>query len=115
MVKGKSVDEIKASAPNSKFLDGKLLKAGLTCETCHGTLPMEGAPKLPDTAKCLSCHGGNHDALIAKTASLGDRNPHQFHEGPLDCAKCHGIHKPFEYFCNTCHTFAIPKRFQSSS
>lgn len=112
-LQAKSVAEITASAPSSKFLDGRHLAVGQTCEGCHGALPAEGAPKPPDTAKCLSCHGGS-DALAARTAALADRNPHNSHDGQLDCAKCHGVHKPFEYYCNTCHSFAIPKRFQSS-
>ncbi len=110
---GRSVAEIKAGVSSSKFLDGRHIAAGLTCEGCHGALPAEGAPKPPDSEKCLSCHGGNRDALAAKTAALGTRNPHNPHEGPLECSKCHGVHKPFEYYCNTCHTFSVPKRFQS--
>jgi hypothetical protein len=109
----KSVASVLASAPTSPFLDGKHLVAGIGCEACHGTLPADGAPAIPSTAKCLSCHGGNQDALAAKTASLGSMNPHKAHIGKLDCDRCHGVHKSFEYACNDCHDFPIPEKYRS--
>lgn len=111
----KTVAEVTASAPGSKFLDGRHLSSGLNCLGCHGALPAEGPPKPPDTAKCLSCHGGSYESLGTKTAALGEMNPHNSHAGQTDCSNCHGVHRPFEYWCNACHTFGVPKRFQSGS
>lgn len=111
----KTVGSVLASAPTSGLLDSRHLAAGVGCEACHGALPADGkpTPTPPSTAKCLSCHSGNQEALAAKTASLGSMNPHKAHIGKLDCDRCHGVHKPFENACNDCHDFPTPEKYQS--
>ncbi len=110
----KTVASVLASAPTSAGLDGAHLAKGVACEACHGPLPTDGKPVIPNTAKCLTCHGGSYDALAAKTAALGPMNPHKPHTGKLDCSRCHGVHKAFEYSCNNCHDFPIPERYRTT-
>lgn len=109
----KTATGIMASAAGSKLLDGRHLRAGKGCDSCHGALPAEGKPQRPNTTRCLSCHGGSYEALAKKTSALGAMNPHKSHVGKLDCDRCHGVHKPFEYSCNSCHSFGVPERFRS--
>jgi hypothetical protein len=109
----KTVAEVMASAPMSSGLDARHLSKGVACEACHGSIPADGKPSLPSTAKCLSCHGGSYDALAAKTAALGPMNPHKAHTGKPDCDRCHGVHRPFEYSCNNCHDFPIPGKYRN--
>lgn len=103
--------EISRSAATSGLLDSKHLAAGVGCDSCHGAIPASGTPTEPSTSKCLSCHGGSYDALAARTAGLGARNPHKAHTGRQDCDRCHHLHQPFEYLCNSCHTFPIPEKY----
>lgn len=64
------------------------------------------------TGKCLSCHG-SYAALIELTADSAAFvdvngnviNPHQTHQGEVDCYQCHQMH--FQYdpinYCTACH------------
>lgn len=92
--------EIVAAWPASTNMDGVHRKAGLKCEDCHLQLPAKSAP-LQDT--CLKCHGGNWDALVAKTAESKPTNPHVSHLGAIGCENCHNAHGPFVYYCSSCH------------
>ncbi len=111
----RTVAEIRTSAPASKLLGGTHLAKGVACEACHGPLPTDGKPVIPNTAKCLTCHGGSYDALAAKTAALGPKNPHDPHDGRLDCTECHHVHRPFESYCSTCHAFGTPDKYKPAS
>lgn len=111
-IPARTVAQIRAGAASSGLLDGVHLRAGRACEDCHGPLPESGAPTVPDVEKCLSCHGGTYEALAARTAALGEGNPHDSHKGPLACALCHGVHKPFDYYCNACHTLSVPAKYR---
>ncbi len=104
--------EISASAPTSGLLDSVHLASGKGCDACHATTPVDENPDPVTTTRCLSCHGGSYDAVAAKTASLGARNPHKAHTGREDCDRCHHVHQPFEFSCNACHTFPIPAKYQ---
>lgn len=86
---------------NTMPLSHAHLLSGITCTQCHGeTKPPTAVP----TEKCVSCHP--IDALIEKTKTVEDANPHDSHYGPnLPCEKCHHAHKESEVFCNQCHSF----------
>jgi fumarate reductase flavoprotein subunit len=82
------------------FLIDKHVAAGLTCNKCH----TESTAKAPETATCLSCHGGTYAKLAAMTN--GDQpNPHASHQGDLPCAQCHHVHMKSVTMCNKCHTY----------
>jgi hypothetical protein len=97
-----SVAEIMISAQTSPYLDHVHLTNGLTCQSCHDSLPPTSTPTM---ALCLSCHGGTYAAVAAKTTSIVP-NPHASHRGEEPCTSCHRIHAPFEYMCTRagCHT-----------
>lgn len=107
-----SVAVYKAGVTTSKALDGLHHRVGKPCETCHGTTLSAGAPALPDTKKCLSCHGGTYEGHAARTAHLGPQNPHLSHKGQVACTTCHHGHRPFTYYCNDCHAFPVPEKYR---
>ncbi len=76
--------------------------AGKKCAACHVE-----SPPADDvgTAKCLECHG-TREKLAAKTEKA-DPNPHQSHQGDLDCNACHHVHKASENNCEKCHAWVI--------
>lgn len=82
------------------FLIDKHVAAGLSCDKCH----TETAAKAPDTAACLSCHGGTYGKLAAMT-DKDQPNPHVSHQGEVPCAECHHVHKASVTLCNRCHSF----------
>jgi hypothetical protein len=104
----KTVDEVTAALPTSKFLDAKHAAKGVQCVACHGTMPPKGAPEM---SVCLGCHGGSYTALGDLTVKVNP-NPHRSHNGELACTKCHHGHAPFEYYCGTCHDEFRNTRFQ---
>ena len=85
--------------PGIAHLFEKHTDFGLACMTCHDEAP---AAKAVPTTVCLSCHGSNDD-LADLTDGKGSSNPHASHNGPLDCDKCHNVHKPSVNFCQECH------------
>lgn len=107
----RTVSDISATAPTSGMLDNVHLAAGKGCDACHDAIQADSKPAPVTTTRCLSCHGGSYDAVAAKTANLGTRNPHKAHTGKEDCDRCHHVHQPFEYSCNACHTFPIPAKY----
>jgi uncharacterized paraquat-inducible protein A len=85
----------------SLFLSDRHKKAGVDCSGCHGT---DAQQKAPQMGVCLGCHGGSYEA-IAKALEKTEPNPHDSHEGALDCHACHHGHKASENYCSRCHTF----------
>ena len=85
------------------FLIDKHIAAGLTCSKCHAESP---PAKGPDTATCLTCHGGTYAKLAAMT-SKDDPNPHASHQGDVDCAECHHVHTASVTLCDQCHSFGM--------
>ncbi|MHB1006809.1 MAG: cytochrome c3 family protein [Chloroflexota bacterium] len=114
-IPNRTIAEIKVSVSTSRFLDGVHYRAGKPCEGCHGSLPATGTPALPTPTKCLPCHGGTYDGLASLTALLGDKNPHNAHTGQLACTQCHNVHRPFELYCNNCHSLSIPDKFKTGT
>jgi Cytochrome c3 len=88
-------------------VDGKLLGdkhkiAGVDCSSCHKEAPPKQA--VPP-AVCTGCHG-DYDA-IAKRSEKVEPNPHDSHEGKLECGVCHHSHKESELYCSRCHAFGL--------
>ncbi|MEG0071442.1 MAG: cytochrome c3 family protein [Raoultibacter sp.] len=69
-----------------------------------------------DQAFCAS--SGCHD-MAKVTASTQDWggvagvNPHNSHQGQLDCSNCHSVHGTSNMFCNTCHDWKVPQGWTS--
>jgi hypothetical protein len=99
-------------------------QAGFDCLDCHEQEVLEevhGTVNFSATSVnerefpkqfCLDCHG-SYAALIARTKesnALTDIdnvsvNPHDTHEGEVDCYYCHRMHKKVEpiNYCYGCH------------
>jgi hypothetical protein len=101
------------SMQNNNLLAHDHAQKGVTCLDCHDltTLQYEhevgdpNATSLPvvtmPTDVCLKCHG-SYKQVIQLTAGL-DRNPHDSHDGEVDCNICHKMHQPSQYYCAKCH------------
>jgi nitrate/TMAO reductase-like tetraheme cytochrome c subunit len=92
-------------------------QAAVTCQDCHPqtlttliteiaenvthNYPQELASINFQTKACLNCHG-TYEQLAQRTQRLV-RNPHDSHEGMLECRTCHRVHSDSVYFCGTCH------------
>jgi len=78
---------------------------GIGCAECHQEEPPQ---KMAPTQKCLGCHG-DYDELAKLTVKV-EPNPHQSHEGKLECEACHHVHKPSKDHCLECHSwgFKVP-------
>jgi len=95
-----AADEASPGAGHGYLID-KHIAAHLSCSACHSETPPAAAP---ETAKCLTCHGGSYRALAAGTVN-DQPNPHQSHQGELACSSCHHVHKASVTMCSSCHTF----------
>ncbi|MCT8987635.1 cytochrome c3 family protein [Shewanella phaeophyticola] len=81
------------------FLSDIHIKNGLDCNSCH-----EGKPKKEAGIQaCLDCHGG-YDGMYEKTKAL-HINPHDAHEGDIECNECHKSHSTSIDYCASCHSF----------
>ena len=69
--------------------------------------PKEGSGNKNGIEFCLreGCHAGisNIDDLKASTADE-KRNPHNNHNGNLDCSTCHQTHEQSVLYCTQCHS-----------
>ena len=84
------------------LLEDRHGKARITCEGCHKENPP--SKKVP-TAVCLGCHGP-YSKLTQETKRV-EPNPHDSHEGEIDCDRCHHNHKPTENYCAGCHNYVF--------
>ena len=89
-------------AAQSPLLEEKHKNAGLACDACHKESPP--ANQVPLEA-CLGCHGDY--AKLAEQTGKVKPNPHDSHEGPIACQKCHHNHKPSVNYCAGCHNFGF--------
>ena len=80
------------------FTADRHIKRGLTCTQCHG----EGAKKPVVKTQCLACHS-SYAEVAERTEGL-DPNPHDSHQGEVECNQCHKGHKPDELSCTACHS-----------
>ncbi len=59
--------------------------------------------------ECLQCHEhGSYEELAERTAhfeSLIGANPHDSHNGELECGLCHKMHRESEDYCAQCHAW----------
>ncbi len=94
-----------AATPPTQVIKGAHLENGLACEDCHG---VDEPDKAATQDACIDCHGDMYDTnwitFVEKDHDY-EHSPHESHESPIDCTKCHGSHKPSTLFCNTCHDF----------
>lgn len=78
------------------------LKKGLSCSACHKAIPTEGAEVGKEI--CLFCHG-SYEAIATKTQVPGKMdNPHESHQGNLECNRCHSGHSAAKSYCLECHS-----------
>jgi hypothetical protein len=118
------MDRYVASTAQTTRLAYVHAQAGVTCQACHpqstgqvlaefvksatGSYPTPLAPIKFETAACLQCHG-TYAQLAQRTANL-ERNPHDSHQGQLDCRTCHRVHTDSVYYCGQCHGAATLPR-----
>jgi cytochrome c3-like protein len=77
---------------------------GIACEACH----VENPPKVAaSAARCLTCHGGDYEKLARLTEKVTPHNPHESHQGEMECGECHHVHKPSADYCGQCHQFGF--------
>jgi hypothetical protein len=93
-----SAAEPPAAKAAATLLGERHAAKSLACNACHAEDP---PTKAVGTAKCQSCHG-NHEKVAARTEKV-EPNPHQSHQGPMDCAECHHMHKASDDACARCH------------
>ncbi|MGV8082103.1 MAG: cytochrome c3 family protein [Coriobacteriia bacterium] len=65
---------------------------------------------------CLrdGCH--TNDDIVKATDNYGDEegvNPHNSHQGQIDCYNCHSVHGTSEMYCNSCHSWEIPEGWEN--
>lgn len=108
-----------ASWQNSNLLANKHADAGVNCHACHetsisakaeeGVKYITGDFKTPMDKRefpnefCLKCHT-DFESIKAKT-NFEEGNPHDSHNGQLDCSKCHSMHQQSTLLCTQCHGF----------
>lgn len=106
------------SDSKSNMLAHDHAKAEVECHGCHQdsltTKAMEGVKyvtgNFEDPMKtrkfskdmCLKCH--DYKKVIAKT-NFKESNPHQSHNGQLECNQCHKMHESSTVYCAKCHDF----------
>lgn len=88
------------SAEKEKSAARRHLTAGLNCQACHPE-GVQADARLPNT-QCESCHGSQSE-IAKKTGGDNPKNPHQSHQGAIDCALCHKGHQKAESYCLSCH------------
>jgi hypothetical protein len=89
-------------ASDGKLLADKHKKAGIECNSCHKETPPKQAVKAD---VCTGCHGDYEK--LAKSSEKVEPNPHDSHEGNLDCGVCHHSHRESEFYCSRCHAFGL--------
>jgi hypothetical protein len=74
--------------------------------------------KFATRAFCLrsGCHD-NNDIIKALENWGGDEgvNPHDSHQGQLDCYNCHSVHHQSVMFCDECHSWKVPDGWKNPS
>lgn len=106
----------------SNHLDNVHLQAGVQCKDCHdypvsaeissgvnflmGNYNVGPDGKLLkvqyDDQMCLDCHISY--AFMGRATDYLFRNPHNNHNGELECRACHKSHEAQIDFCSSCHS-----------
>lgn len=105
----------------SNDLDNVHAQANVACKDCHDyPVPAEIAsgvnylignytvgadgelmPVTYDNEMCLQCHINYQH--VADSTDFLERNPHNSHNGELECKTCHVSHGDQIDYCSTCH------------
>lgn len=105
----------------SNDLDNVHSQANVACKDCHDyPVPAEVAsgvnyllgnytvgtdgelmPVTYDNDMCLQCHISYEH--VANSTDFLERNPHDSHNGELECKTCHVSHGDQINYCGTCH------------
>ena len=116
------MDENVNSYLTSNHLDNVHLQAGVQCKDCHdypvsaeissgvnflmGNYNVGPDGKLLkvqyDDQMCLDCHISY--AFMGRATDYLFRNPHNNHNGELECRACHMSHEAQIDFCSSCHS-----------
>ncbi len=104
----------------SDLLANKHAEADLVCHDCHEssisiqaeegwafitgnyTIPLEKLEVSRDF--CLECHD-DFDTAVKAATNFEESNPHDSHNGEMECNVCHSMHQPSEVLCSQCHIF----------
>ena len=89
-----------ASAADDHPLNDAHGKRNMECADCHGT---DNPTKRARMSGCFDCHK-TYPAL-AKLTENKHPNPHDSHQGEIQCYQCHRPHKTDKLYCNECHDF----------
>jgi len=100
-------------------LASKHAEAGLVCHDCHesslavqaeeGWKFITGDYQTPLEKRvferdfCLECHD-DFDEVKAQT-DFEESNPHDSHNGEMECNLCHSMHQQSTVMCSQCHLF----------
>lgn len=103
---------------DSNLLANKHAAEGEECHDCHepdfvtqveeGIKYVTGSYEDPlkkrefSKESCLECH--DYESVKAAT-DYGDSNPHDSHNGEMECYTCHNMHQKSEVMCAQCHYF----------
>ncbi len=104
---------------DSNLLANKHAAADVKCHDCHeaslslqaeeGFKYITGDYKTPLDKRafateefCTQCH--DFSDAKAKT-NFAESNPHDSHNGDLQCNTCHNMHQQSDLFCKQCHNF----------
>jgi len=116
------MDKNVSSYMNSNHLDNVHFQAGVQCKDCHdypvsaeidsgvnflvGNYSVGPDGELLkveyDDQMCLDCHISY--PFMARATDYLFRNPHNNHNGELECRTCHMSHEAQIDFCSSCHT-----------
>lgn len=112
----------------SILLAGKHAEAEINCQDCHessiskkaeeGFKYITGDYQTPLEKRdftmdfCLQCHD-DFDSIIAKT-NFEESNPHDSHNGELECSTCHSMHQQSRVMCSECHSFGWMRELDDS-
>lgn len=75
-------------------------KRNMECADCH---EVDKPTKRARMSACFDCHKSY--SAIAKLTENKHPNPHDSHQGEIQCYQCHKPHKENKLFCNECHEF----------
>jgi len=105
---------------DSKLLANKHAAAGVNCHDCHESsisiqaeeglkyvnnnyeTPLEKR-QFATEEFCTRCH--DLESVKAKT-NFAESNPHDNHNGEMECYTCHNMHQESKVFCQQCHSFS---------
>jgi nitrate/TMAO reductase-like tetraheme cytochrome c subunit len=95
----------------------KEIASGINFITGNYTMPLS-YNKIATKEFCLKCHG-SYDKLAKLTANYdpdSGRNPHESHNGELDCYNCHKSHGQSTLYCSQCHSdMKIPDGWEGAT